>query len=148
MDKYMLFAINEAKEGITKGHGGPFGSVIVKDGVVVGKGHNRVLLNNDPTCHGEMEAIRDASRNLKTYDLTGCVLYTTAEPCPMCFGAILWSNIREVYYGCNVIDTDNIGFRDNIFYNTNKEDVLKSLDRDECLKLFEEYKNIKNKIIY
>ncbi len=148
MDKYMLFAINEAKEGITNGHGGPFGSVIVKDGVVVGKGHNRVLLNNDPTCHGEMEAIRDASRNLKTYDLTGCVLYTTAEPCPMCFGAILWSNIREVYYGCNVIDTDNIGFRDNIFYNTNKEDVLKSLDRDECLKLFEEYKNIKNKIIY
>lgn len=77
----------------------PFGTVIVKDGEIVGRGHNRVVVNQDPTCHGEMEAIRDACRNLGTFDLSGCELYTTAEPCPMCLGATLWANIPVVYYG-------------------------------------------------
>ncbi len=151
MNKYMLLAIQEAEEGIMKNDGGPFGCVIVKDDKIVGRGHNRVVLNNDPTCHGEMEAIRDASRNLHTFDLSGCTLYTTGEPCPMCYGAILWANISKVYYGCNIVDTNEIGFRDQIFYEMTEEKKKQfqtELDRDECLKLYEKYKNLQNKTNY
>lgn len=142
---YMKEAINEAYIGIRKRDGGPFGSVIVKDGQIVGRGHNRVLLKKDPTCHGEMEAIRDACANLGTHDLTGCELYTSAEPCPMCLGGILWANISKVYYGCNRKDTNDIGFRDDWFYDylDGKNDILKleEYDRSACLKLFEDYRN-------
>ncbi|MCX5774975.1 MAG: nucleoside deaminase [Firmicutes bacterium] len=152
MNKFMELAIQEAETGIRKGHGGPFGAVIVKDGVVIGKGHNQVVKNQDPTCHGEVMAIHDACKNISSFDLSGCELYTTAEPCPMCLGAILWSNIKKVYYGCNIIDTEGIGFRDNVFYQMNKtgekDKLLKELDRDQCLKLFGEYKNIKDKTNY
>ena len=117
---FMEEAIKEADAGIRARDGGPFGTVIVKDGTIVGRGHNRVLLKHDPTCHGEMEAIRDACANLGTHDLSGCQLYTTAEPCPMCLGATLWANIRTVYYGCNRKDTDSIGFRDDAFYEARK----------------------------
>jgi len=147
----MFLAIEEATNGIEAGDGGPFGCVIVKDDKVVGRGHNRVVLKNDPTCHGEVEAIRDACKKLGTFDLSGCTLYTTGEPCPMCFGAILWANIEKVYYGCNVEDTDKIGFRDEIFYNMTEEKKKKfqtELDRDECLKLYEKYKAIENKTNY
>lgn len=140
---YMKLAIEEAYEGIKNKDGGPFGCVIVKDGKVIGRGHNRVLLNHDATCHGEMEAIRDASRNLGSHDLTGTTLYTTAAPCPMCKGAILWSNIAKVYYGCSIEDTDKIGFRDEVFYNKWNEDggdnYGEEFDREECLKLFDDY---------
>ena len=85
---FMREAIKEAYDGIDHKHGGAFGCVIVKDGVIVGKGHNEVIKNNDCTCHGEMVAIRDACKNLDTFDLSGCELYTTAQPCPMCSGAI------------------------------------------------------------
>ena len=138
---YMDEALKEAYEGIEQNHGGPFGSVIVKDGKIIGRGHNRVLLNHDPTCHGEMEAIRDACKNLKTHDLTGAILYTTAEPCPMCMGGILWSNIRKVFYGCTIKDTDKIGFRDDEFYEMfeNRQTVAQEEDREKCLKLFEDY---------
>ena len=133
--EFMKMALEEAYEGIQKGHGGPFGAVVVKSGKIVGCGHNRVLYKKDPTCHGEIEAIRDACRNLGTHDLSNCVLYTTAEPCPMCLGAIMWSNIREVYYGCNREDTDKIGFRDNVFYEylAGKIDImtLEEMQRDE-----------------
>lgn len=142
---YMDDALKEAYEGINNKHGGPFGCVIVKNGKIIGKGHNRVLLKKDPTCHGEMEAIRDACNNLDSHDLSGAVLYTTAEPCPMCLGAIMWANINEVYYGCNVGDTDMIGFRDDRFYQyfDGKTDILKQeeFERDKCLKLFEDYNN-------
>ena len=151
MNKYMFLAIEEAKKGISKNDGGPFGAVIVKDNKVVGKGHNRVVLNYDPTCHGEMEAIRDASKNLGTFDLSGCVIYTTGYPCPMCMGAILWANIDKFYYGCNVCDTNKIGFRDEIFYNRSEEEKIKfeeELDRDECLKLYDEYMALTNKTNY
>lgn len=145
---FMAEALKEAYEGINNGHGGPFGSVVVKDGKIVGRGHNRVLLKKDPTCHGEMEAIRDACANLGTHDLTGCELYTTAEPCPMCLGGILWSNISKAYYGCTIKDTDKIGFRDDIFYRyiNGEEGILdlKEESRNECLKLFEEYEANKN----
>lgn len=140
---YMNEAIKEAYIGIEHGEGGPFGSVIVKDGKIVGKGHNRVLLKKDPTCHGEMEAIRDACKNLATHDLSGCELYTTAEPCPMCLGGILWSNIKKVYYGCNREDTDKIGFRDDVFYEylEGKNDLLsiEELEREQCQELFQNY---------
>ena len=137
---FMQEAIEEAYTGIRQGHGGPFGSVIVKDGKIIGRGHNRVLLRHDPTCHGEVEAIRDACKNLSTHDLAGCQIYTTAEPCPMCKGAILWANIGKVYYGCNIDDTDRIGFRDQVFYeNWGKDSFMTELDREGCLKLFEDY---------
>lgn len=145
---YMKEALKEAYEGIEAGHGGPFGSVIVRDGKIIGRGHNRVLLKHDPTCHGEMEAIRDACEKEGSHDLSGCELYTTAEPCPMCLGAILWANISKVYYGCNVNDTDSIGFRDDKFYNffNGKEDILtlEESDRAECQKLFEDYNSNKD----
>lgn len=139
---FMDEAIKEAYLGIKNNHGGPFGSVVVKDGKIIGRGHNRVLLHQDPTCHGEVEAIRDACKNISSHDLSGCELYTTAEPCPMCKGAILWANITKVYYGCNIEDTDRIGFRDQVFYdNWNNEDIMIEQDRDSCLKLFEDYAN-------
>lgn len=135
-----------------KNHGGPFGCVIVKDGEVVGKGHNEVIKNNDPTCHGEMMAIRDACKALNTFDLSGCELYTTGEPCPMCLSAILWANISKVFFGCNIYDTEEIGFRDNVFYrfydNDEKKKLVTELDREECLKLYDIYKSLKNKTNY
>ena len=152
MSEYMKAAIEEAYEGIRAGDGGPFGSVIVKDGKIVGRGHNRVLLKKDPTCHGEVEAIRDACAALGTSDLSGCVLYTTSEPCPMCLGAILWSNIEEAYYGCNIKDADAIGFRDDRFYQyfEGKSDILRlrEEDREECLKLFKDYAEDTSQIRY
>ena len=139
--KFMKEAIKEAYDGINKKHGGPFGAVIVKDGKVIGKGHNRVLKDKDPTCHGEIMAIKDACKNLKSFDLSGSVLYTTAEPCPMCKGAILWANISKVYYGCNIEDTDKIWFRDQKFYDDweNDKEYLEEFDREECKKLFSDY---------
>ncbi|QSI02264.1 nucleoside deaminase [Treponema ruminis] len=134
-------ALKEAYEGIEKKHGGPFASVIVKDGKIIGRGHNKVLLNHDPTCHGEIEAIRDACKKTGSHDLSGAELYTTAEPCPMCLGAILWANISKVYYGCTIEDTDKIGFRDNKFYKifSNRQSIAQEFEREKCLKLFEDY---------
>ena len=143
----MQAAIEEARTGIQNGEGGPFGSVIVKNGEIVGRGHNQVLKQNDPTLHGEIGAIRDACRNLKTFDLCDCELYTTAAPCPMCRGAIQWSNIRKVYYGCTVTDTAAIGFRDKVFYEQSAE-ISEEVDREACLELFDEYRAIENKRMY
>ena len=146
----MRMAIKEAKKGIEFHHGGPFGAVIVKDGKVVGKGHNQVLKNNDPTCHGEIMAIHKACKNLKTFDLSGCELYTTGEPCPMCYAAILWANIDKVYYGCTIQDNENIGFRDKKFYEMQQPEfrnkVVKELDREKCLELFEYYNSLEHNL--
>ena len=109
---FMQLAIDEALAGIAQGHGGPFGSVVVKDGTLVGRGHNRVLSDVDSTAHGEIVAIRNAEQALHSYDLSECTLYTTGEPCPMCLYAILWANIEAVYYGCTIEDNAAIGFRD------------------------------------
>ena len=146
MDKFMLLAIDEAKKAVSKRHGGPFGAVVVKDDKVVGVGHNEVLKKHDSTCHAEIMAIRDACKNLKTFNLSGCVLYTTAYPCPMCFGAILWSNLEQIYYGCTTIDAARVGFRDKIFQELSAKQkgakcVSMSDARDTCLKLYQEYKN-------
>ena len=143
-DTFMQLAIEEARTGIYSGHGGPFGSVIVKDGEIVGTGHNMVLVNHDSTAHGEVTAIRNAEQALGTHDLSGCVLYTTGEPCPMCLAACMWANITTVYYGCTLADNAMIGFRDEKFDEMfgGREafaEYLVQTDRDSCLRLFEEY---------
>lgn len=141
---FMQLAIDQAREGIELGHGGPFGSVIVKNGEVIACGHNMVLKNNDPTAHGEITAIRKAGEALGMYDLSGCTLYTTGEPCHMCLCAIMWANIDKVYYGCTIADNGKIGFRDDkfneIFGGRDRlGSLLTQLDRDKCLELYEEY---------
>ncbi len=147
----MRMAIKEAQKGIDCGHGGPFGSVIVKNDVVIAKAHNEVIKQGDPTCHGEMLAIRKACKKIGTYDLSGCEIYTTGEPCPMCLGAILWANINKVYYGCNVNDTEEIGFRDKAFYTDANEAMKQNiveLDRQQCLLLYKRYNDINGKLKY
>lgn len=151
--KFMDIAIAEAKTGIYNADGGPFGAVIVKDGKIIASGHNHVLANNDSTCHGEVDAIRKAEQKLNTFDLSGCELYTTGEPCPMCLAAIMWANIEKVYYGCTIEDNSIIGFRDEKFDTMMggraglPEDFLEEQDRDKCLELFDEY-NKMEKVIY
>ncbi len=150
---YMKLAIDEAREGIRNGHGGPFGSVIVKDGEIIGKGHNMVLKNNDSTAHGEVSAIRNAESNIKSFDLTGAEIYTTGEPCPMCLAACMWANIKKVYYGCTILDNEIIGFRDAKFDDlmggrAKLSDYLEQVGHEECLELFEEYNKIENKTMY
>ena len=148
---YMSEAIREALDGISQGHGGPFGCVIVKDDEIIGTGHNRVLEDNDSTAHGEITAIRNAEDALDSFDLSGCVLYTTGEPCPMCLYAILWANISKVYYGCTIEDNADIGFRDEVFDDLsggreNLSDFLVCIDRDACLKLFQVYSDMEHQI--
>ena len=140
-------AIEEARIGIHNQHGGPFGTVIVKDGEVIATGHNMVLANNDPTCHGEVSAIRAAGQKLGTFDLSGCTLYTTGEPCHMCLCACMWANISKIWYGCTIADNAIIGFRDEkfdqIFGGRDKmPGYLQQLDREACLKLFDEYNQL------
>ena len=153
MNKYINLAKSEAMLGINNNEGGPFGAVITdKEGNIVAKGNNKVLKNNDPTAHAEIIAIRNACKNLGTYDLTGYSLYTSCEPCPMGLSAIIWANIKNVFYGCTKKDAANIGFRDDAIYEYlkgNNDDLihLEKMDRDECIKTFEEY-NKKNGVIY
>lgn len=145
----MQMAIEEAKKGIQDRHGGPFGAVVVKDGKVVGKGHNEVIKKQDPTCHGEVNAIRDACKNLHTFNLKGCDIYTTGYPCPMCMGAILWANIDHIYFGCTVEDTEKIGFRDKAFYERwDDKSNIYQLGHEECIKLYQDYFNDNDKENY
>ncbi len=153
MNKFMAVAIDEAETGIKNSEGGPFGSVIVKDGKIIGRGHNQVVLLNDPTCHGEMQAIRNACKNIGSFDLSGCTLYTTGEPCHMCLTACMWANISKIYYGCTIEDNESIGFRDNkfdaVFGGRDKlKDYVVCIDRNECLELFEKYKSMADKTMY
>ncbi len=153
MNKYMQIAKETADRGIKEKEGGPFGAAIVdKDGKIIAIGNNQVLLKNDPTAHAEITAIREACKKLNTYDLSNCILYTSCEPCPMCLSAIIWSNIKEIYYGCTQEDAAEIGFRDEAIYEylkgKNKDLIrLKQMDREECIKTFNEYKK-NNGVIY
>ena len=113
---FMERAISLACQGVAGGHGGPFGAVIVRDGQVIGEGHNCVLSATDPTAHAEVTAIRAAARHAQTFDLSGTTLYTNAFPCPMCMSAILWARIDKVYYACTPEDAEAIGFDDQEFY--------------------------------
>lgn len=147
----METAVFEALSGIHNNDGGPFGAVIVKGGEIVAQAHNCVVKNNDPTAHGEIMAIRQACQKLGTFNLSGCELYTSGYPCPMCFCAILWANIDKVYYGCNTTDAEVIGFRDKEFEESipeKKVSMCHELDRAECLKLYDEYNNLLGKTPY
>lgn len=152
MDKFMQKAEENAENGIENNEGGPFGAVIVnKEGKIISNGNNRVLIDNDPTMHAEIVAIRRACEKLKTYDLTGYTLYTLCEPCPMCLSAIIWSNIKDVYYGCSREDAEEIGFRDNDIYKylkgENKELIkLKQIDSKKSKKAFKKYVEKNGKI--
>ena len=137
MNKYMKEAIEIAKVGVKKGHGGPFGCVIVKDGVIISKAHNMVLKKKDPTAHAEVSAIRKACKKLKSHHLNGCELYCTGRPCPMCRSAIQWAKIETVYYGCDYNDAKEIGFDEESANSKDYKEI--QIDREECLKL---YKNI------
>lgn len=149
----MSLAIDKASETMRKNYGGPFGAVVVKDGEIIVVTSNTVLRDNDPTAHAEVNAIREACKKLGTYNLENCVLYATGYPCPMCLAAIMWANIKEVYYGTDLEDAEKIGFRDDFIYdfikNNNNGDSLKikQIDKQECLKLFKEYEDT-GKTIY
>ena len=150
----MREAIKEAESNLLTDEGGPFGAIVVKEGKIVGKGHNMVLKNNDPTCHAEIEAIREACRNLDTYDLAGCELYASSYPCPMCLGAIIWANIKKVYYANSAEDAGAIGFRDDYIYDfiegKCKDKQVLELDQlgsEEAIETFKRYQSA-NKTIY
>ena len=153
MNPYMEIAKNNSLNGSKNNEGGPFGAVIVdKNGNIISEGNNKVICSSDPTAHAEIVAIRNACQKLRTYDLSDYILYTSCEPCPMCLSAIIWANIKQVYFGCSKEDAANIGFRDNDIYSYlkgNKKDLinLSQIDRDECIKVFEEYQK-NNGIIY
>lgn len=151
---FMKLAAAEAEAAMRGNHGGPFGAVIVRKGKVVARAHNEVISTNDPTAHAEITAIRKASARLKTFDLSACELYATCEPCPMCLGAILWARIPLVYYGCTRRDAEGIGFRDNLIYEQLRISrgvggvKLRQLGRRECLKVFREWANKRDKVPY
>ena len=153
MNKYMKRANELAKYSMDNNKGGCFGSVIVKDGVIVGEVYNKVTSGNDPTRHGEINAIKNTCKNMSTFDLSGCELYTSAYPCPMCLGAIMWANIKTVYYGATAQDTGNIGFRDDFMYewlNNKNEDSLRliEMDRKECVEVQRMWLDKDDKIEY
>jgi len=146
MDNFMKIAKENAENGMRNHEGGPFGAIVVdKNGKIIANGNNQVLKQKDPTAHAEIVAIREACKLLNTYDLSDYILYTSCEPCPMCLSAIIWANIKTVYYGCTRNDAGEIGFRDDVIYeylegkNVNFIS-LQELDREECIKVFEEYK--------
>lgn len=158
MNLYMKIAKELSEDNLKTNVGGPFGACIVKNGEIIGKGSNHVLSNNDPTAHAEIMAIRDACQNIGSYDLSGCELYTSCYPCPMCLSAIIWSNIKNVYYGNTKEDVAKIGFRDDAIYDfikkvndsNNDSNLLKleSLDREETIKAFNEFIKKSDKTIY
>lgn len=149
----MKEAIEEARKTMNLNYGGPFGAMITKDNKIIAIASNTVLKDNDPTAHAEINAIRKAGEVLNTHDLSGCILYATGYPCPMCLSAIIWSNIKEVYYGTNLKEAADIGFRDEFIYDYIKEknkDILqlKNLDHEECLELFKEYQEQKKEMYW
>lgn len=158
MNKYMKIAKELSEDNLKTNVGGPFGACIVKNGNIIGKGSNHVLSNNDPTAHAEIMAIRDACKNINSYDLSNCELYTSCYPCPMCLSAIIWSNIKKVYYGNTKEDASSIGFRDDYIYNyikkltdnieDNKILTLECIDREETIKSFNKFLNKSDKTIY
>ncbi len=152
--KFMLRAIEIAREGMRRGDGGPFGAVIARDGEIVGEGWNRVVSGNDPTAHGEVSAIRDACKRLGTFSLEGCEIHTTGQPCPMCLGAIHWARIGRIYYGFRIEDAAGIGFDDREFFrqmNLPPEErriPSSELCREEAMDLAREYQSLDGRIAY
>lgn len=153
MKDIMKLGIEEARTTMNEGKGGPFGAVITDiEGKVIAITSNKVLESHDPTAHAEIMAIRKASEILGTHNLENCILYVTGYPCPMCLSAIMWANIKKVYYGTNLEDAEKIGFKDKKIYDylkNNDNNILniEQLNYNECLELFKEYQR-NNKEIY
>jgi tRNA(Arg) A34 adenosine deaminase TadA len=152
--RFMIRAVREAQKNLVRPEGGPFGACIVKDGRVVAAARNTVL-RNDATCHAEVNAIRKASKKLGTFDLTGCVVYSTTEPCPMCFGAIHWARIGTVYYGTGIRDAAKAGFHELRISNAqmralgrSKIRLVPGFMRAECLELFESWLVLPGRKLY
>lgn len=152
--EFMREAIRLAREGMLAGQGGPFGAVVVKDGQIIGRGNNRVLLTNDPTTHAEIVAIREACKTLGNYQLTACDIYTSCEPCPMCLGAIYWARPERLFYACTRQDAAEIGFDDAFIYNElnvllpNRKIPSQQLLREEGITVFELWKGFDGRKIY
>ena len=152
--KFMDEAIALSKKSLATNAGGPFGCVIVKDGEIIGRGNNQVTANNDPTAHAEIVAIRDACKNLNTFQLDGCEVYTSCEPCPMCLGAIYWARPSIIYYGNTREDAKEIGFDDSMIYeevNSSLEErniPAINIERKEANKVFKEWLIKEDKTAY
>ena len=152
-NKFMKRAIELSIENVNSG-GGPFGSIIVKNDKVIAEGSNKVTLNNDPTAHGEIVAIRKACKSLNNFNLSGCELYSTCEPCPMCLSAIYWSRIEKVYYANTRDDAQKIDFDDSSIYSELLKNVKKrkipmvQMMIDEALKTFELWDKKTDKVKY
>jgi len=137
-----------------KNDGGPFGAIIVKDGSIVSAGRNRVTASNDPTAHAEIVAIREAAKQLGTFDLSGCEIYTTCEPCPMCLGAIYWARLDKVYYGNTKLDAKKIGFDDSFIYDEmalkpeNRKLKMEQILHNEAIVAFKDWEEKEDKIEY
>jgi guanine deaminase len=153
-EKFILEAIKLSQESVDNNQGGPFGCIIVKENKIIGRGNNKVVPENDPTAHAEIIAIRDACKNLGNFQLIDCEIYTSCEPCPMCMGAIYWATPKMVYYACNQNDAAAIGFDDSFIYKemakpTDQRKIsMKTIGREEALKVFEAWKNKKDKTMY
>ena len=147
-------AILLSQQGMINNEGGPFGCIIVKDDKVVGRGNNKVSSTNDPTAHAEVTAIRDACKNLGTFQLNDCEIYTSCEPCPMCLGAIYWARPKIVYYANNRRDAADIGFDDSMIYEEMKVAIehrkipIVPISREAALKVFEDWRNKEDKTVY
>ena len=152
MNRWMKIAYDEAVDGMLKNDGGPFGAVIVKDGKIIAQAHNEVLKTNNPTAHAEVNAIKEASEVLGNYDLSGCELYTSCYPCPMCLGAIFWARISTVYYGASEDDAARGGFDDKRFYEMikgkNEDVVFKQIEHKENAELFNRWNEKEDRKIY
>jgi len=152
--KFMKEAIALSQNGVRNNEGGPFGCVIVKDDKIIGRGNNKVTSSNDPTAHAEVVAIRDACKNLGTFQLEDCEVYSSCEPCPMCLGAIYWARPKLVYYANSREDAANIGFDDSMIYEElgieldKRKIPIINLGREEALKVFKEWQNKSNRIKY
>jgi guanine deaminase len=152
--RFLRQAIALAREGMRSGLGGPFGALVVRDGVVIGQGQNRVSSSNDPTAHAEVVAIREACRNLGHFQLEGCILYTSCEPCPMCLGAIYWARPDRVFYAGSREDAAAAGFDDDLIYRelpllpAERRIPMESRLREDAVAVFQEWLNMPNKIPY
>lgn len=147
-------AIQLAEKGMKNGSGGPFGAVVVKDGEIIGEGYNSVISSSDPTAHAEVLAIREACRKLNSFQLEGCAIYTSCEPCPMCMGAIYWARLQKVFYASTREDAAEIQFDDQFIYEEFEKPKKKrqidfqNLMREEALPLFKKWKETPDKTLY
>ena len=152
--EFMREAIRLSISNMQAGHGGPFGAVVVKDGQIIARGFNQVTSTHDPTCHAEVDAIRKACKELGTFQLDGCDLYTSCEPCPMCLGAIYWARPARVFYGNTKADAAAIGFDDQFIYEeldrpmADRKLPMKQLLRDEALAGFRAWTELTGKTEY